>query len=75
MELDAAEEHLTQAEARAVAAEQRFAAAGPACSPRRRQRIMAVAERWPELPASSVAIVAGSSPGHVSKVLREENGR
>jgi septal ring factor EnvC (AmiA/AmiB activator) len=78
-ELVAVEEHLTQAEARAKAAEQRFAAAGDLVArlfaEEKRQRILAAAEHWPELPASSIAIVTSASPGHVSEVLKGENGR
>lgn len=61
------------------AAGQRFAAAGDLVArlfaEEKRQRILAAAERWLELPASLVAIVAGASPGYVSKVLREGDGR
>ncbi len=31
---------------------------------------LAAAERWPELPAASIAIIANASPGYVSEVLR-----
>jgi hypothetical protein len=41
----------------------------------KRQRILAAAERWPELPAASIAITAGASPGYVSEVLRLSDGR
>lgn len=78
-ELQAAEGHLANAEARANAAEQRFAAAGDLVvqlfAHEKRQRILAAAERWPELPASSVAIIAGASPGYVSEVLKSSDGR
>ena len=67
------------AEARANAAEQRFTAAGDLFgrlfADEKRQRILAAAERWPELPASSVAIIASSSPGYVSEVLKGMDGR
>jgi hypothetical protein len=78
-EPNAAEDHLANAEARANAAEQRFAAAGDLVvqlfAAEKRQRILAAAERWPELPAASVAIIAGASPGYVSEVLRSSDGR
>ena len=78
-ELDVAETRLTDAETRAVAAEQRFAAAGDffarLFAEEKRQRILAASERWPELPASSVAIVASASPGYVSEVLNAKGER
>jgi hypothetical protein len=65
--------HLVEAEAKASAAEQRFAAAGDLFSrlfaEEKRQRILAAAERWPELPAASIAIISSASPGYVSEVL------
>ena len=76
--LDTAETQITDAEARALAAEQRFAAAGDLfarlLAEEKRQRILAASERWPQLPASSVAIIASSSPGYVSEVLKERDG-
>ena len=33
------------------------------------------AERWPQLPAASVAIIAGASAGYVSEVLKSSDGR
>jgi hypothetical protein len=78
-ELTSVEENLTQAEARAIAAEQRFAVAGDLVAglfaEEKRQRILAAAERWPELPAASVAIVAGASPSYASEVLKSRDGR
>ena len=78
-ELAAVEEHLMQAEARANAAEQRFAAAGDLVArlfaEEKRQRILAAAERWPQLPASSIAIITSASPGYVSEVLKSGNDR
>ena len=78
-ELQAAEGHLANTEARANAAEQRFAAAGDLVArlfaEEKRQRILAAAERWPQLPASSVAIVAGASPSYASEVLKSRDGR
>jgi hypothetical protein len=77
--LDMAEAHITDTETRAIAAEQRFAAAGDLFArlfaEEKRQRILAAAERWPELPAASVAIVAGASQGYVSEVLKDRDGR
>jgi hypothetical protein len=73
-ELDAAEARIADTEARATMAEQRFAAAGDLISrlfaEEKRQRILAAAERWPELPAASIAIIASASPGYVSEVLK-----
>jgi len=78
-DLNATDERLADAETRANAAKQRFAAAGDLAvqlfAQEKRQRIMAAAERWPELPAASVAIIAGASPGCVSEVLRSSDGR
>jgi hypothetical protein len=78
-DLKTTEEHLANAEAKANAAEQRFAAAGDLvvqlCAHEKRQRILAAVERWPELPASSVAIVAGASASYVTEVLRGRDGR
>jgi hypothetical protein len=78
-DLKVAEERVANTEARANAAEQRFAAAGDLVArlfaEEKRQRILAAAERWPELPASSVAIVAGASASYVTEVLRSSDGR
>ncbi|MBN1316696.1 MAG: hypothetical protein JXA42_14555 [Anaerolineales bacterium] len=78
-ELATIEEHLTQAEAKANTAEQRFAAAGDLFArlfaEEKRQRILAAVEKWPQLPASSVAIIASASPGYVSEVLKGKDGR
>ena len=78
-ELQAAEGQLANAEARANAAEQRFATAGDLIArlfaEEKRQRILAAVEQWPELPVSSVAIIAQASPGYVSKVLKRQDGR
>ena len=69
-ELEAPEDHLANAEARANVTEQRFAAAGDLVArlfaEEKRQRILAAAEHWPELPASSIAIITSGSPGYVS---------
>jgi hypothetical protein len=77
--LDLAEAHISDAEARAIAAEQRFDAAGDLFArlfaEEKRQRILAASERWPELPAASVAIIASESPGYVSEVLKDRGGR
>jgi hypothetical protein len=77
--LDAAEMRIADAESRAIAAEQRFAAAGDLfarlIAEEKRQRILAASERWPELPAASIAIIAGASPGYVSEVLKLSDGR
>ena len=74
-----AEGHVANAEARARAAEQRFATAGDLCArllaEEKRQRILAAAERWPELPAASIAISASASPGYVSEVLNNREAR
>ena len=78
-DLEETKEHFAETEARANAAEQRFAAAGELVArlfaEEKRQRILAAAEHWPELPASSIAIITSASPGYVSEVLKEENGR
>jgi hypothetical protein len=78
-ELQTARARFTEADARATTAEQRFAAAGELVArlfaEEKRQRILAAAERWPELPAASIAIIASASPGYVSEVLKEGDGR
>ena len=78
-ELDEAEVRISDAEARAMAADQRFVAAGDLFArlfaEEKRQRILAASERWPELPAASVAIIASASPGYVSEVLKDRDGR
>jgi hypothetical protein len=78
-ELDAAEARIADAESRAITAEQRFTAAGDLFvrlfAEEKRQRILAASERWPELPAASIAIIASASPGYVSEVLKAEGER
>ena len=78
-ELVSAEGQLVDTEARAKAAEQRFATAGDLFArlfaEEKRQRIVAAAQAWPELPAASIAIIADASPGYVSELLREWDGR
>jgi hypothetical protein len=78
-ELDEADIRIANAESRTIAAEQRFAAAGDLFArlfaEEKRQRILAASERWPELPAASIAIIAGASPGYVSEVLKLSDGR
>jgi len=72
-ELQMAEGYLANAEYWASAAEQRFGVAGNLVArlfaEEVRQRILAAAEHWPELPASSIAIITSASPGYVSEVL------
>lgn len=40
-----------------------------------RERILAAATQWPELPQSSVAIIAGASASYASEVLKADNGQ
>ena len=40
-----------------------------------RQQIPAAAERWTQLPPTSVPIIASASPGHVFEVLKSRDGR
>jgi len=72
LELEAAEEHLADAEAKASAAEQRFAAAGDLVArlfaEEKRQRILAAHEQWLQLLAASIATVAGALQGYVWEV-------
>ena len=35
------------------------------------RRILAIVQRWPRLPAASVAVLAEASPSYVSEVLAE----
>ena len=78
-ELVEEEMRISDAQSRAIAAEQRFAAAGDLFArlfaEEKRQRILAASEHWPELPAASIAIIAGASPGYVSEVLKLSDGR
>jgi hypothetical protein len=78
-DLDGTEACLVEAESRALVSEQRFAAAGDLFArlfaEEKRQRILAAAERWPELPAASIAIIASASPGYVSEVLKSGDGQ
>lgn len=68
-----AEQRAKEAEHFAHDAETRFAAAGELFArlfaEEKRQRILAARQMWPELPLSSVAIIAQTSPGYVSDVL------
>lgn len=75
-----AEQQAKQAEQRAKAAEQqaaadrmRFEAAGDLLvmftAESKRDRILAIRQRWPELPQSAVALLAESSPSYVSDTL------
>ena len=67
------EQQRLDAEVRARDAETRFAAIGDFFArlnaPEKRERIIAVRERWPGLPNSAVAIIAETSPGYVSDVV------
>jgi len=78
-ELVKAKQNIKELQSDLQAAEQRFAAAEDLVvqlfAQEKRQRIPAAAERWPELPASSAAIVAGASPSYASKVLKSRDGR
>ena len=64
-----------EAEADRRAAEHRFDAISELVArlfaEEKRQRILAARERWPELPAASIAIIAESSPSYVSEVLAD----
>ena len=77
-ELRQAQARAQDAEARAETAEERFAAAGDLVSrlfaEEKKQRILAAAEQWPELPSASVAVIASASPSYVSEVLKAKNG-
>ncbi len=57
-------------------AEARFAAAGDLMRALvegdKRARILAIRERFPELPGRSIAVLADSSPAYVSEILAEE---
>jgi vacuolar-type H+-ATPase subunit H len=74
-ELRETNRRLAEAEQRAGQAEQRFDAAGELFgrlfAEEKRQRILAAAERWPGLPAASIAIIAEASPSYVSETLKE----
>ena len=70
------EEQVKQTERRANEAELRFGAAGDLFArlfaEEKRVRILAIAEQWPELPQRSIALMANTSPSHVSAVLQQE---
>jgi len=57
-------------------AEERFGAIGDLAArlfaEEKRQRILAARERWPQLPAGTIAIIAESSPSYVSEVLAKD---
>jgi len=60
-------------------AEQRFGAIGDLVarlfSEVKRERILAVHQRWPALPPSAIAVITEASPSHVSGVLKEMEGK
>jgi len=64
-----------ETERRATLAEQRFQAIGDLAimltAEDKRQRILATHQRWPELPAASIAVVTDASRSYVSEVLSE----
>lgn len=74
-ELREAKAQLAMAEGRAHQAEERFGAAGDLMRAlvegEKRERILAVKKKWPELPLSGVAVLTGSSVSYASEVLSE----
>lgn len=81
-QLHEVEKTRTAAEERANEAEQRFAAAedlfASLFAEVKRERILAVHQRWPALPPSSISVIAEASPSYVSEVLKgeeDETGR
>jgi len=64
-----------EAEQARTLAEQRFGAIGDLVarlfSEVKRERILAVHQRWPALPPSAIAVITEASPSHVSGVLKE----
>ena len=78
-ELEATRAHIIEVESQAALAEQRFVAGGDLFArlfaEEKRQRNLAAAERWPELPAASIAIIVSASLGYVSEVLEDSHGR
>ena len=75
-QLHDSEFRMATAEAIADQAEQRFAAAGDLMArlfaEEKRQRILAISDQWPRLPASSIAIIAEASQSYVSEVLKNQ---
>jgi len=67
---------LREAEDARTLAEERFGAIGDLAArlfaTEKRQRILAARERWPELPAGTIALITESSPSYVSEVLSED---
>lgn len=78
-ELRAVEEKVLFSEKRALDAERRLNATGDLVArlfaEEKRQRILGAAERRPQLPASSIAVISEASPSYVSDVLKNQNGQ
>ena len=68
-------EQVKAAEEKARLAEDRFGAAGDLMkalmSDDKKERIVLVRRQWPQLTQSSIAVITGASPSHVSEVLKE----
>jgi hypothetical protein len=73
-QLREAEQARTQAEQGRKKAEERFEAAGDLMkafmADDKKARVIAIHQQWPELPNNAIAIMADSSPAHVSETLK-----
>lgn len=72
-QLRQAETRTNEAETRAREAEARFQAAGDIfvmlTQGPKKERVLLAAQRWPELPRSSIAVITSVSPSYVTEVL------
>lgn len=79
MRANEAEQRANTAEQQASESELRFRAAGDIfvrlMEGPKRDRVLAAIERWPQLPASSVAIITETSPSYVSEVKNGANDK
>jgi len=75
LRLKATEDGKRAAEERARATEEKFSALGELVKglfgEEKRQRILAAAKLWGKLPQSAIAIIAETTPSHVSETLKE----
>ena len=73
-QLREAEKLQNEAEQRAIEAEKMVGEFLPVFSDSKADRIRAAHMIWPDLPGSSIAVIAGSAPSYVSEVLGSLNG-
>lgn len=73
-QLRAAEQRANDAESRAQAGEAKLASSAQLFADDKRERILAIRQRWPGLPQSSIAIISGASTAYVSEIVRSNDG-